>query len=162
MIHNVSNHSVGEHFASAATRHFRDAEYLQADSRWPNADHHFGFAAECALKSLLLHFTEATMGPKPNGKTPNKPWILKETGGAQEYGHLPWSETDLAVLAHGQLGSQLLTALDNHLDAFAAWTEQDRYLHCDHITEETVAALHTATRAILGLHESALINGSLS
>jgi hypothetical protein len=158
----VSNHSVEEHFASAAERHFRDAEYLQADSRWPNADHHFGFAAECALKSLLLQFTEATMDPKPNGRAAKMPWIHKATGGAQEYGHLPWSETDLAVLAHGQLGSQLLTALDNHLSAFANWTEQDRYLHCEHITEETVAALREAAQAILGVHESASFNGSLS
>ncbi|MFJ4771562.1 hypothetical protein ACIP88_21055 [Streptomyces uncialis] len=157
----MSNRSVEEHYASAAERHFRDAEYLRQDHRWPNADHHFGFAAECALKSLLLLFTEATMEPKPNGRPPNRPWIRKETGGAQEYGHLPWSETDLAVLAHGQLGSRLLTALDDHLAAFASWTEQDRYLHCEHITEESVAALGEATHAILALHQSALINGSL-
>lgn len=162
MIHRVSNRSVEEHFSSAAERHFRDAEYLQDDGRWPNADHHLGFAAECALKSLLLQFTEASLDPKPNGKPAKMPWIRKETGGTQEYGHLPWTETDLAVLAHGPLGNQLLVALEEHLDAFAGWSEQDRYLHCEHITEETVAALHEATRAIVGLHESALINGNLS
>lgn len=159
MIRCVSNHSVEEHFASAAERHFHDAEYLRADSRWPNADHHFGFAAECALKSLLLQFTEATMDPKPNGKTANRPWIRKATGGAHDYGHLPWTETDLAVLAHGQLGSQLLTALSDHLDAFEHWSEQDRYLHCEHITEESVAALREATQAILTLHQDAPITG---
>ncbi|PZT72338.1 MULTISPECIES: hypothetical protein [unclassified Streptomyces] len=161
----MSNRSVEEHFASAAERHFRDAEYLRDDGRWPNADHHLGFAAECALKSLLLLFTEASLDPK-NPKKPDEaakvPWVRKPTGGVQEYKHLPWSETELAVLAHGPLGSRLLAALGDHLDAFANWTEEDRYRHCEHITEETVAALHEATLAIVTLHQNALINGSLS
>lgn len=164
MIHRVLTRSEEQqkHFASAAERHFHDAEYLQEDGRWPNADHHLGFAAECALKSLLLQFTEASMETKPNGGQAKMPWIRKATGGTQEYKHLPWSETDLAVLAHGQLGSQLLVALEDHLDAFGNWSEQDRYLHCEHITEETVAALHEATLAIVTLHQNALINGNLS
>ena len=42
-----------ENFASAALRHWNDALLLESDNRVGNADHHFGFAAECALKSVL-------------------------------------------------------------------------------------------------------------
>ncbi|MCX5342983.1 hypothetical protein [Streptomyces atratus] len=52
-----------DHFASAATRHFHDGDYLRKGSRLPSADHLYGFAAECAVKSLLLRFTDVTIGP---------------------------------------------------------------------------------------------------
>ncbi|MEU6995444.1 hypothetical protein ABZ953_32910 [Streptomyces sp. NPDC046465] len=150
-----------DQYAVAARRHFEDARYLGKRERWPNADHHFGFAAECALKTLLLLFTEASMDPKPNGKTAQKPWIRKTTGGAQEFGHLPWSPTELAVLATGPLGQHVLTVVGGLLPAFANWTEQDRYRSCDHITRDSVTALHDAAHKILALLEAALLTGKL-
>ncbi len=163
MIRCVPEMTTEDHFASAARRHFEDARYLGKRKRWPNADHHFGFAAECALKCLLLRFTEASMEAKPNGKSANKPWIRIAPAETQvrEYGHLPWSETDLALLATGPLGQRLLTALGDQLSAFANWTEQDRYRHCDHIDQESVTALHDAAQFILALYESARITGTL-
>lgn len=162
MIRSVPEMTTEDHYASAARRHYDDARYLCKRKRWPNADHHLGFAAECALKSLLLRYTEASMNPKPpKGKQANKPWIPKPTGGVQEYGHLPWAETELAVLATGRQGQHLLAALGDRLSAFANWTEQDRYHHCNHITQETVTPLHDATQFILALHESARITGTL-
>jgi hypothetical protein len=67
----------------------------------------------------------------------------------------------LTVLATGRQGQHLLAALGDQLSAFANWTEQDRYHHCDHITQETVTPLHDATQFILALHESARITGTL-
>lgn len=43
-----------EHFASAASRHFHDGDYLRKGRRLPSADHLYGFAAERAVESLLL------------------------------------------------------------------------------------------------------------
>ena len=43
-------------FLDAHYRHWNDAEYLSADSRWANADHLYGMAAECGLKCLMLAF----------------------------------------------------------------------------------------------------------
>jgi hypothetical protein len=40
-------------FRDAAIRHWRDAELLEEKERFSNADHLFGFAAECALKVAL-------------------------------------------------------------------------------------------------------------
>lgn len=43
-------------FHDAFERHNGDAETLFASSRWANADHLFGLATECGLKSLMLAF----------------------------------------------------------------------------------------------------------
>ncbi|MGC9442350.1 hypothetical protein [Streptomyces sp. WG5] len=69
-----------DQFAKAAKRHFEDADYVHRDSRLPTADHLYGFAAECAVKSLLLRFTDVEMGPsnKPEIPHPSTP----EDGGA--------------------------------------------------------------------------------
>lgn len=41
-------------FYNAFSRHDTDADLLLESGRWANADHHYGLAAECALKALLL------------------------------------------------------------------------------------------------------------
>ncbi len=43
-------------FTDAQDRHWVDAQTLYAAQRWANADHLYGVAAECALKSLMLVF----------------------------------------------------------------------------------------------------------
>lgn len=43
-------------FLDAHHRHWDDAERLFLAQRWANADHLYGFAAECGLKRLMLAF----------------------------------------------------------------------------------------------------------
>lgn len=43
-------------FSDAFERHKNDGETLFSSSRWANADHLFGIAAECGLKRLMLAF----------------------------------------------------------------------------------------------------------
>lgn len=45
-----------ENYSSAAVRHWKDAELLESENRVENADHHYGFAAECAIKKVLVAF----------------------------------------------------------------------------------------------------------
>lgn len=45
---------MAENFTAAAKRHWNDARYLEDESRVDNADHLYGFATECALKSVLM------------------------------------------------------------------------------------------------------------
>lgn len=45
---------MGCNYQDAFTRHAEDADFLLDDKRWPNADHLYGLAAECALKALLI------------------------------------------------------------------------------------------------------------
>ena len=43
-------------FKDAHDRHWEDAGSLFRDSRWANADHLYGLAAECGLKALMRCF----------------------------------------------------------------------------------------------------------
>lgn len=43
-----------ENYADAALRHWKDAQFLEKENCVENADHHFGFAAECAIKVVLV------------------------------------------------------------------------------------------------------------
>jgi len=43
-----------ENYAEAALRHWNDATLLEEKNRVENADHHYGFAAECAIKKALI------------------------------------------------------------------------------------------------------------
>jgi hypothetical protein len=43
-------------FLDAHIRHFDDAERLFKATRWANADHLYGMAAECGLKQLMIAF----------------------------------------------------------------------------------------------------------
>jgi hypothetical protein len=162
MIPCVSGKSAEYHYAHAAVRHYKDAVYLQDGDRLPNADYHFGFAVECALKSLLLRFTAATLNPRKSGKPPAKaPWIPDpETGKPREYSHLPWVAADVALLTHGRSAARLASALGG-LSAFETWSVDDRYRDGDTTVEEEVRRRRTVAEEILTLHEQALITGRL-
>lgn len=45
-----------ENYPNAAVRHWKDAVLLESGNRVENADHHYGFAAECAIKKVLIAF----------------------------------------------------------------------------------------------------------
>ena len=42
-----------EDYASAASRHLRDARYLHEGERWDNAAYLAGYVAECAVKAVI-------------------------------------------------------------------------------------------------------------
>ncbi|MET9107684.1 hypothetical protein [Streptomyces zhihengii] len=152
-----------EHYAHAALRHYEDAVFLQDGARLPNADHHLGFSVECALKSLLLRFTVATMDPKkPGGQQAKAPWVKDPATGkvAHSYSHLPWVATDVALLTHGRSASRLSAALGD-LSAFDTWSVDDRYLDGSTVVEADVQQRRTVAENVLSLHQQALITGRL-
>lgn len=154
--------SAEHHYAHAAARHYRDAVYLQEGGRLPNADYHFGFAVECALKSLLLRFTAATMAPRKPGRPAKAPWVADPVTGrmSHEYGHLPWFAADVALLTHGRAAARLSAALGS-LSAFDSWSVDQRYRDGTAIAEADVSQRRSVTHEILALHEQALITGRL-
>ncbi|WP_129842170.1 hypothetical protein [Streptomyces sp. RFCAC02] len=158
-----------DHYARAALRHHSDAVYLHDDGRLPNADHHFGFAVECALKSLMLRYTLVSMEPlTPGGRPPSKPYIPRQAGKTKYIGHLPeaWSDagdviSDASLLLHGRTGSALAAILTAS-EPFAAWDVHERYSDGSSIDEADVLARRAASERILGLHEQALMDGVLT
>ncbi|MFH8290654.1 hypothetical protein [Streptomyces sp. NPDC018059] len=158
-----------DHYAGAALRHHNDAVYLYDDGRLPNADHHFGFAVECALKSLMLRYTQVSVAPvKPGGQPTQKPYIPRQSGKPRYIEHLPeaWSDTgdvisDATLLLRGRTGSAL-SAILSASAPFATWSVHDRYSDGSSVIEADVRARRAASERILGLHEQALIDGVLT
>ncbi|MFB6844814.1 hypothetical protein ACFCXS_08135 [Streptomyces sp. NPDC056373] len=154
-----------DHFASAGERHFRDADYLRDDGRLPAADHLYGFAAECATKSLLLRFTEVSMDPKPGEAKPSsKPWAENpgDPGRIIEFGHVNELIRDIGLLAHGRAGAQLHAVLDGDLRVFKKWHVKFRYYDGGYAQAEMVERRRTAAHRILVLHQEARRNGKLT
>ncbi|MEV7772731.1 hypothetical protein [Kitasatospora sp. NPDC086791] len=144
------------HFQSAAQRHFRDADFLRKDSRLPTADHLYGFAAECAVKSLLLRLTEVTMSSsKPHAPHPDDPDRIIE------FGHINELIKDVAVLARGRTAGPLHSALDGDLRVFKKWHVKYRYFDGGYVKPEVVGERRDAAHRILSLHEYVVLNGRL-
>ncbi|MGV4981637.1 hypothetical protein ACVB8X_00620 [Streptomyces sp. NRAIS4] len=157
-----------DHFASAAERHFRDADYLRDDGRLPAADHLYGFAAECATKSLLLRFTEVSMDPKPGETNPSsKPWAehpdhLGDPDRIIEFGHVNQLVKEVELLAHGRAGAQVHAALGGDLRVFKRWNVKFRYFDGGYAQAEVVDRRRTAAHNIIVRHQDARLNGKLT
>lgn len=98
---------MAENYSEAALRHFHDAELLAKASRWGNAGHLVGFAAECAVKYRLR--------------------IIKPSAKAKEFhGHFP----DLTYIARKHVSGRRDTALHAILKMaplMPGWDVNDRY-----------------------------------
>ncbi|WP_152627977.1 hypothetical protein [Streptacidiphilus neutrinimicus] len=156
----MSAKPVEDHYASAAQRHFEDGVFLHDDGRLPNADHHYGFAAECALKSLLLRLVpEVSMGPKKPGKPPaTKPWLPdpNDPNRALDLGHIQGMLDVLPWLLRGRAGAAVLAGLASHPAEFRAWSESDRYTDGSEVLEGTVVRRRLAAEEIVKLHNQQL------
>jgi hypothetical protein len=151
--------------ASAAKRHFGDADFLRDDNRLAAADHLYGFAAECATKCLLLQFTEVTMDPRPGkDKQSSKPWAEHpgEPGRIIEFGHVNELIGAIERLAHGRPGAQLQAVLGSYLQVFKKWDVKFRYFDGGYARAEVVARRRMAAHHILVLHQEAQRDGKLT
>jgi hypothetical protein len=157
----VSQISHEDHFDRASRRHHADAIYLQDDGRLPNADYHYGFAVECALKSLLLRFTHTTMkSTNPVKPSSARPVARRADGKSKRLGHLPELWVDVTALLHGRSGSILSSVLMGS-EPFSDWSVDERYRDGGAIAEADVNRHRVAAVQILSLHQQALISGVL-
>ncbi|MCQ9707396.1 hypothetical protein ACRWOO_00515 [Streptomyces sp. NEAU-PBA10] len=153
-----------EHFASAATRHFRDGDYLREGSCLPSADHLYGFAAECAVKSLLLRFTEVSTGPLEGEKRPSKRPRAKhpeEPNRTILFGHVNELVGQVGLFARGRSGAPLHALVAGDLRVFEKWDVSDRYRDGRQVRADAVDDRRDAAHRILSLHEQAVINRRL-
>lgn len=140
-------------FKAAAVRHFADAQMLQKAGRLPNADHLTGFAAECALKSLVaLH-----MGGQVSGGYAH--WPASHRGGRRISDHLGdtlWVE--VATLANTRSAPDEVRVLLTN-DPFKGWEVSDRYASGQHISGSIVEShIDGASNALKALESFELWN----
>jgi hypothetical protein len=141
-------------FGSAARRHLADAQLLKQSVRLPNADHLAGFAAECALKEILIRFLGAR-------STCGKPVTMSSAGRRTAHGHLPMLWDEVKHLLAGRAGGNALAALLTH-NPFSAWSVDDRYSDGRASTANAVATRLAAAQQMMGYLQNAAVQGVLS
>ncbi|HEY9390048.1 MAG TPA: hypothetical protein VIR27_09820 [Mycobacteriales bacterium] len=140
-------------FDTAARRHYEDASLLHDRQRFPNADHLAGFAAECALKSILIGFLDA----KP---TPTKP-VSHQNGKLIHHGHLPKLWTEVVTALDGRDAGTAFVDLLRAGNPYDSWSVDDRYDDGAAITHDKVTRRIATARQILGCLENAKLSGVL-
>lgn len=102
-------------FKDAQRRHWQDAELLFSNNRWANADHLYGFSAECGLKAVMQ-----SLGMTVDGS--GNPQERRYRKHANEV----WSI--FKAFASGRRGYWFLSKLPQGAP-FYNWSVQDRYAH---------------------------------
>jgi hypothetical protein len=112
-------------YRDAAERHFEDASHLENDetvNRNANADHLYGFSAECSLKAVMtaLGMERTNAGaPRDSG--------LKV--------HMPEQWAAFQSFASGRLAARYLDKLDSS-NPFSDWKVDQRYVHRQRILDD--------------------------
>lgn len=130
-------------YRDAAHRHWEDAEHLFDGSRWANADHLYGLAAECALKAVMLRLG---MRLHPSGR-PEDPYAV----------HIDRLWSQFSVFASGRGGHRYAVHISGHSNPFWDWDIGQRYHHRSYCTRQRVekhregaeVARRALTKAIL-------------
>jgi hypothetical protein len=125
-------------FSEAAGRHWEDAFLLEASRRLANADQLYGFAAECALKAIMMIL----------GATSTAEGDLAEPRHRKHIDEL-WSEYQL--FASGRRGARYLSPLAGFgQNPFADWNARQRYFADTALPSGAALAQHSkACRACL-------------
>lgn len=103
-------------FLDAHFRHWDDAERLLQAQRWANADHLYGFAAECGLKRLMLAFG------MPYDAAKDRPQNEKDRKHADE----AWARFE-SYRSGAILGAGYVPAIVGN--PFSQWSASQRYAH---------------------------------
>jgi len=121
-------------FKNAARRHYASAELLYKNQYWGDADHLYGFAAECLLKAIMV-----ALG------APTKSDDLKKDSHRRHIDGL-WGEYNSFVSGRNQ--SNYLVSIDN---PFANWDVAQRYAGSQYFDNSLVMPHREATEKLLKL-----------
>lgn len=131
-------------FLDAHHRHWDDAEFLFNEARLANADHHYGMAAECGLKRLMIAFG---MGVKPEDGSPIK--------------HKDRFHADKAWNRYESYRSGRLSFTLPSDDPFNDWSISQRYASREHFTRERTESHRSGARTVRVLIKKAVWEGVL-
>ncbi|MGE4297110.1 MAG: hypothetical protein AB7E47_03695 [Desulfovibrionaceae bacterium] len=133
-------------FFDAHARHWQDAEILEHASRFANADHLFGFSAECGLKGLMHCFgmrTDASGSP-----TDSKD---------KRHANAIWDRFEAYRAGH-QTGAAYTLPRSN---PFSNWNVDQRYANQRNFDAKLVAKHKSGATSVNNLIEKAKKDGLL-
>lgn len=123
-----------ENYSSAAVRHWKDAELLARENRVENADHHYGFAAECAIKKVLVVFPAFSTSGVLNSSY-------------KQHINSLWDKVTHQSL---QKSYPQLFAILKVTNAFSDWDVNQRYFVDGAVTSAALASHKKITSRLLG------------
>ena len=130
-------------FVDAHRRHWKDAELLFEHERWANADHLYGFSAECGLKAVM-----ASLGmPVDSRGAPQRKYRK----------HLPDIWLIFGHFAKGR-GKRQYVLIG---DPFSGWSIHDRYANRSHFERACVVPHKCAAGQVCRVVERAERDGVL-
>lgn len=129
-------------FYNAFSRHDADADLLLNKERWANADHHYGLAAECALKAILLQQGISS-----------KDGDIAEPKYRQHINKL-WDKYQSVM----QTKKTYVLPMNN---PFHDWRIDQRYAHENDITEQTARNHGAAVASLKKIVKEAELDGVL-
>jgi hypothetical protein len=134
-------------FVDAHKRHWEDAEILFKKERWANADHLYGFSAECGLKALMRKF--------------GMPWDRARGSPSQQKDrqHIDkiWDRYSSYQSGHVN-GPGFATSTNN---PFANWGASDRYANQSNFSQALVNSHQTGANEVRELIKKAQRDGLL-
>ncbi|MDP2609104.1 MULTISPECIES: hypothetical protein [unclassified Oceanobacter] len=134
-------------FLDAHRRHWQDAELLFQHQRWANADHLYGFSAECGLKKLMQAFG---MDWDSTRDQPQKPKDRKHADGI-------WNRYNTYQSGHVYgLGFELPDG-----NPFDNWHASQRYSHRDDIKQSQIISHKSGANNVCQLIKKAQLDGLL-
>ncbi|MDR2028390.1 MAG: hypothetical protein LBP93_02495, partial [Treponema sp.] len=124
--------------------HWEDANYLFSDSRWPNADQLYGYAAECGLKCLMLRFG---MAFESEGYPPREDRV---------HSNRLWPRYEAYRAGAGAAGYLL-----PRQNPFDNWHSSQRYADGSTFSQAHVEAHRRGAKFVRGLINKAILEGIL-
>lgn len=124
-----------ENYSDAALRHWKDAKLLEKENCVENADHHYGFAAECAIKRVLIKLPAFSN----NGK-------LEKA--YKEHVNVLWGKVNYLNL---QKAYPTLSALLKSANPFSDWHVDQRYASDGEITKTVMEPHKNSAKRLLGI-----------
>lgn len=132
-------------FLDAHDRHWQDAKQLFEASRWANADHLFGMAAECGLKKLMLAFG---MPFDPVEDSPTRKSDKRHVDAI-------WLRYETYRSGHHQGANYVLTTIN----PFQNWNASQRYAHQNHFNQAQVEPHRAGAEKVNQLIRKARLEG---
>ena len=132
-------------FLDAHVRHWDDAELLFKATRWANADHLYGLAAECGLKQLMIAFG-MNVDPATGSPTNRQDWFHADHS---------WMRYESYRSGHHNGASYLLPLNDPFID----WNASQRYAHQNNFSQGIVEAHRNGAESVYNLITKAVLEG---
>lgn len=131
-------------FQDSSERHFEDGLLLEANGRLANADHVFGFSAECSLKAVMLGIGH----PKAN----NGDW----PDGYKDHVNQLWMR--FQSFAQGLLDAKYAAYVQTG-NPFSTWNASQRYCQRTDFTAMIVAPHRVAAEGCRRLLKEMILDG---